>query len=281
MLRASATVLTVAIVLTGAASAGAAELPERILKAGKIVIATEGKFPPMNYFDAKTNQLVGFDIDLGNEIGKELGIKVEWQDAPFPQLLPSLRTGRVDAVIAGIRDTVARREIADFVDYLMAGAQFLTLKKLADRFPNATDFCGRKVGANVAANWTRWINEWSQKNCVQAGRPPIEVLGAENTLAARVELKTGRVDAAVAGSETTAFVEQIEPGIFSPVGVPFAQSPTGIATPKTPDGEKTRDAIAAALQRVHSSGAYDRLLAKYGLEANAYKPVTINAGTEP
>lgn len=268
-------------VVCSADVSAAAELPARIAEAGKIVVGIEGKFPPMEYFDPETNELKGFDVDLINEIGKELGVKVVLQDAPFQQLLPSLRTGRVDAVIAGMRDTISRRETVDFVDYLQTGAQFYTLKKWADKFPDGTSLCGRRVSANVASTWTRWINEWSQKNCIE-GRSPVEVVGSENQIAARLALKTERVDAAIEGTETIDYVNDLEHGIFVKVGEPFAPSPTGIATQKnTADGEQIRDAIAAALTRVQSSGAYDRLLSKYKYEANSYKPVTINAGTQP
>jgi polar amino acid transport system substrate-binding protein len=274
-----------ALIAAAAAIAGvaaqAAELPGRIRAAGKLVIATEGKFPPLNYFDPATNQLTGLDIDLGNAIGRQLGVNVEWQDAPFAQLIPSLRTGRVDVVMAGIRDTVSRRENVDFVNYLLVGAQFYTLKTSGDRFRTGLDLCGRRVGANIAATWTRWITAWSEANCAPSGRPPVVIVGAENTLAARVELKTGRVDAAITGSETMNHLHQTEPGLFAAVGEPFAQSPDGIATAKTPEGREIRDAIAAALTAVQQSGEYDRILAKYGLEAHAYKPVTINQGTEP
>ena len=259
----------------------AAELPARIVEAKKIIVGIEGKFPPMEYFDPQTNELVGFDVDLMNEIGNELGVKVVFQDAPFQQLIPSLRTGRVDAVIAGMRDTISRRELVDFVDYLQTGAQFYSLKKWADKFPEEASLCGRRVSANVASTWTRWINQWSQEHCASSGLPPVEVVGAENQIAARLALKTERVDAAIEGTETIDYVNELEQRIFVKVGKPFAPSPVGIATQKTADGEQIRDAIVAALTRVQSSGAYDRIIAKYKYEANSYKPVTVNAGTQP
>lgn len=276
--RIAFTILGLAIGMT---ASHAASLPDRIQKAGKIVFLTEGAFPPITYYDPKTNQLTGFEVDLGNEIAKELGIAVDWQVAPFAQLFPSLRTGRVDAILAGIRDTPKRRESFDFINNLLAGAQFYTMKSSSDRFRDGVDLCGQKVGANAAANWTRWIEEWSKRNCVANGKPPIQVVGAENTLAARMELKTGRLAAAVAGKETMAYTMKTEPGIFTTVGKAFAEAPTGIMTTKTAEGEQIRDAIAAALTRVHASGAYDKVLEKYGLQSQAWKPVTINKGTEP
>src|SRR3546814_15813203 len=98
--------------------ATAAEPPEKIKAAGKVVIATMPNYPPITYKDPATNTLKGFDIELGEAIAKEMGVKVEWQEIAFAQMLPSLQTGRVDLVMAGMSDLPTRRELQDFVDYL-------------------------------------------------------------------------------------------------------------------------------------------------------------------
>ncbi|MCE3519537.1 transporter substrate-binding domain-containing protein, partial [Escherichia coli] len=94
-------------------SAMAQDLPARIKDAGKLVIATMPNYPPITYKDPATNVLQGFDIELGEAIGKELGLKVEWQEIAFAQMLPSLQTGRVDLAMAGMSDKKARQETAD------------------------------------------------------------------------------------------------------------------------------------------------------------------------
>ena len=50
-----------------ATGAGAQEVPERIRKAGKIVVATMPNYPPITYKDPATNKLIGFDVELGEE----------------------------------------------------------------------------------------------------------------------------------------------------------------------------------------------------------------------
>jgi len=48
--------------------------------AGKLIIGLDDAFPPMGYRD-DAGKLVGFDIDTAEEVGKRLGIKIEWQPA--------------------------------------------------------------------------------------------------------------------------------------------------------------------------------------------------------
>jgi len=96
--------IVVAIVSALAVAAGAQELPDRIKKAGKLVVATKPNYPPITYKDPATNQNMGVDIDLGEAIAKELGVAIEWQDTEFAQIFSSLQTGRVDMALQGISD---------------------------------------------------------------------------------------------------------------------------------------------------------------------------------
>src|SRR5579862_1416223 len=106
-----------------AAGALAADVPDRIRKAGKLVAATQPNYPPIAFKDPATNALTGFDIDLGEAIAKELGLKIEWQETAFAQMISSLQTQRVDIALAGMSDLPARREVVDFVDYMKTGPQ--------------------------------------------------------------------------------------------------------------------------------------------------------------
>ncbi len=51
---------------------------KKLKEAGKITVGLDDSYPPMEFRD-KENKLVGFDIDLGNEIGKKLGVKLNIQ----------------------------------------------------------------------------------------------------------------------------------------------------------------------------------------------------------
>ena len=123
-------IVLIGIICGFAVAAVAQELPERIKKAGKIVVATKPNYPPITYKDPATNQLMGFDIDLGEAIAKELGLSIEWQDTEFAQIFSSLQTGRVDMALQGISDNPERRQVADFVNYLRTGSQFYTSPRM-------------------------------------------------------------------------------------------------------------------------------------------------------
>jgi len=258
-----------------AASAASAEgLPERIKSAGKVVAANQPNYPPMEYKDPATNTLMGVDIDLGLALAKQLGTTVEWADIGFEQMISSLTTGRVDLIHSGMSDLPKRRETLDFVDYMKSGAQFYTSSARKDEFKTLTDFCGKTVGMSRRTSFPDETAKWSAKNCEAAGKPAIVVVGTEGSADARAQLKQGRVDAAVQGSETLPYLLTLEKDTYAVVGEPFTAVYQGIGFAKK--DTELRDAYAAALKALMDSGEYKAIFAKYGLEGTLLDGIYIN-----
>ncbi|MGF7052821.1 polar amino acid transport system substrate-binding protein [Bosea sp. OAE752] len=270
--------LTAALLAATTLAAQAQTVPDRIKTAGKLVIGTQPNYPPITSKDPATNQLIGFDIELGEAIAKELGLKVEWQETAFAQMLPSIQTGRVDMALAGMSDLPARREQVDFVDYLESGAQFYTVTPFKDTVKSPDDLCGKSVGASRSTNWPQQIGDWSQANCVAKGKPAINVVGTEGSVDARTQLKTQRLQGGVQGSETMSHFQKLEPNTYIPLGKPFTTTLMGIPFAKTAEGAQLRDAVKAALEKLQANGTYDALIQKYGLLDNPLKPVSVNKG---
>jgi polar amino acid transport system substrate-binding protein len=269
-------VLVVAVVLAMAVSSGAQDVPDRVKREGKIIIATMSNYPPICYKDPATNKLTGFDIDLGEAIAKELGVKAQWEETAFAQVFSSLATGRVDMALIGISDYPSRRDVADFVDYMRNGAQFYTLQSHANDIKTTDDLCGKTVGASRNTSWPKQIEEWSAANCVAKGKPVINVVGTEGSADARTQLKSGRLDAAAQGNETLPYFQKLEPNTYTIIGKPFTEDIVGL--PVSKKEPQLRDAVKGAIERLQAKGIYDQLLEKYGLQPSKFTPIAINQG---
>lgn len=257
-----------------AVPAAAQGLPDRIKTAGKVVVANQPNYPPMEYKDPATNQLKGLDIDLGLALAKELGVKVEWSDIGFEQMISSLTTGRVDLIHSGMTDLPKRRETLDFVDYMKTGAQFYTSADRKAEIKEQADFCGKKVAMSRRTSFPDETAKWSKANCEDKGKPAIVVVGSEGSADARAQLKQGRVDGAVQGSETLPYLLSVEKDAYQIIGTPFTAQYQGIAFPKTEPG--LRDAYAAALKKLIASGEYKKIFQSYGLDVTMIDTVMIN-----
>lgn len=239
-------------------------------------VAINAIYPPMEYHDPASNDLIGFDIDLGDALAAKLGAKIDWQESSFAQLLPSLATQRADFIISGLNDRPERRATVDFVDYLHSGAQVLVQVSQARSFPDISSLCGKQVGMSRSTAFPLAIAALSDTLCVKTGKPAIVVVGTEDTAAARTGLKQGRVEAMVQGSETVAYTMQQEPAVYQPLGTPFAAKPQGIAFRKSDTA--LRNALGAALRDLMQDGSYTHLIEKWHLQTSAADKVTLNDG---
>ena len=262
--------------LLSAGPGRAAELPAAVKQAGVLHLSINSTYAPMEFHDPATNELKGLDVDLAAALAKALGLRIEWTDVPFDQLIPSLATGRTDFIISGFSDRQSRRETADFVDYLTTGPQFFVLDGAAAKAP--PDLCGRKVGTVRSTSFPAEIDKWSKANCEASGKPAVQYVPGENSIDVRNQLKQGRIDAAVQGSETLPYAQANEPGKYRIVGTPIAQGLQGIAFRK--DATALREAVTEALRGLIADGTYAAILAKWGLSANAVAAPMLNAATQ-
>lgn len=83
-----------------------------IRKSGVIVIATEGAYPPFNYFQGP--KLTGFEVELGEALARKMNLRVEWRTVPFNMLLPGLHYERWDLVLASFAVTEQRARTVEF-----------------------------------------------------------------------------------------------------------------------------------------------------------------------
>ncbi len=257
-----------------ALGAQAADLPAKYAEAGKIVAANTPNYPPMEYRDPATNELMGLDIELGEALAEKLGTTIEWSEIGFEQMGASLTTGRIDIILSGMSDLPGRRETMDFVDYMRSGAQFYVPFDKAGEYKEMADLCGKKIGMSRRTSFPDEAAKWSATNCAGAGRPDLIVVGTEGSADARNQLRQGRVDAAVQGSETLPYLMGLEPDTFALVGTPFTEVHQGIGFAK--DSTELRDAVAAALQELIDSGEYQVIFEKYGLTDAMLDTVLIN-----
>lgn len=122
---------------------------EEIKASGTIKIGTEGAFPPFNMF--KGRELTGFEVELANQLAKQLGLKVEWISQPFDGLLLGLQQNRFDFVIASHGITPERSRAVDFSNphYCTGG----TVVSLKGGPKTAADLRGKVVAVQVGTTY--------------------------------------------------------------------------------------------------------------------------------
>jgi len=142
--------LTSLAVLASAMPAARANDLADIRSRGELRIGTSGTAVPNSWVN-KQNELIGFDIDWGNIIGRDLGIPVRWVKIDFRGLFPALAYGQIDMIITGvrIRDDLQRQFLFS-IPY--SWEESVAVVKPDDTMRRFDDFHGRTV-AVVAASY--------------------------------------------------------------------------------------------------------------------------------
>ena len=79
-----------------------ANLLEEIKSRGYITIATEGNWAPWTFHDAATDELTGFDVEMGRLIAEGLGVEARFEETPWDSILAGIDSGRFDTACNGV-----------------------------------------------------------------------------------------------------------------------------------------------------------------------------------
>lgn len=257
----------IALTLALAAAGTAAQAEE-------INVLVSPTYAPMEYRDPETGKLTGLDIELQEALARAMGVTVAWQETSFPQLIPSLQTGRAQLIHSGMSDLPARRETLVFLDYMQSGAQFFTLADRAKELATPDAFCGLTVGTPKSTSFPDEVAAFSAEHCEANGKPPVNVLTVESSPDTLLQLRQGRVDGGVFGSETLPYLAAQGGLPIVTVGEPIAAVKQGLAFPK--DNTALLERYKVALAKIMESGEYAEIFAKWDQSVNMIDGIYVN-----
>lgn len=124
-----------------------------ILSSGTITIATEGDWSPWTYHDEKTNELTGFDVELGNAIAEKLGVTADFQETTWDAILSGVESGRFDIACNGVGYTDERAESYNFSDPYIYTKQVLMVRSDNEDITSFEDLNGKTTANSVGSTY--------------------------------------------------------------------------------------------------------------------------------
>jgi polar amino acid transport system substrate-binding protein len=167
----------------------------RIQAAGKILVGTSLDYPPFAYYDTAFKP-DGFDVALMTELGKRLGLTVEFNDFAFEGLGAALQLKQVDAAIAAISATPDRQAAVDFTGsyYVSEDGVLAASDSAIQSVATLTEMASRRVGVQRGTIYEAWFTN----SLVKTGQMPQEYLFAYLKADDAVrDLQAGKIDLAV------------------------------------------------------------------------------------
>ncbi len=252
-------ILVTALALTLTACGGekkAAEQTtwERVQAEGKLVAGLDDNYPPMGYRN-ENNELVGFDIEMGAELGKRLGIEIEWQPTAWDGVVASLKAKKFDAIISGMTITEERLQEVDFAGPYIYAAQALAVKADNEDVKAAVDLAGKVVGTQNGSTGLKVAEELNAEIGFK------EIKGYSDYALAFQDLKIGRLDAIISDNYVIAGYIENMPGEFKFTGELFSEETNGIAVRK--EDKDLYEAINGALEEMIVDGTMGQLAEKW------------------
>jgi polar amino acid transport system substrate-binding protein len=262
------------------------KLPQDIRSKGKIEVGSDIAYAPVEFKDSSGN-VVGLDPDLAAAMGKQLGVKLEFQNGTFDALLTGLRSGRYDIAMSAMTDNKNRQqgvdpdtgkkvgEGVDFVDYLTAGVSIYTRKGDTQGITGWSDLCGKKIAVE-RGTVSEDLAKQEAKKCPSGKKLTIEAFDDDQQ--SQTRLRSSGVDAASSDFPVAAYAVKTSGGgkDFQIVGDQVEAAPYGIAVAKK--DTQLRDALQAAMNAIIKSGEYQKILQKWGAQDGAVKDSVINGG---
>jgi polar amino acid transport system substrate-binding protein len=265
------TALAASLALTlSALPANAGAVLDRVLAAKTLKVATDANWAPQSFLNDK-NELDGFDVDVAKDIGKRLGVSVEFVTPGWDIITAGNWSGRWDMHVGSMTPTKKRAEIFNFPGiYYYTPAAVAVYKD--SKATTLADLNDKVVGTTATSTFEAYAKQ--ELTLDAAGAPaftyefkPKDVKSYSNSTTAFDDLRLGdgtRLDAVVSSLPSIKDAEKAGYPIKQ-LGEPVFYEPLAVATEH---GDAEFDAkISEAVKGMQSDGTLSKLSVKwYGVD---------------
>ena len=223
---------------------------DAIKSAGVIKIGTEGTYAPFTYHDA-SGKLTGFDVEIGEEVAKRLGVKAEFLEGKWDGLIAGLDANRYDAVINQVGITEARKQKYDFSEPYIASKAVLITRADDDSIKGFADLKGKKSAQSLSSNFGKIAEE--------AGA---ELVGTDGFDQSIQLVLNGRADATINDSLSFLDFKKHKPDANVKIAAEQENADYSGIIVRKGDPELVA-AINDALKSIKEDGTYQKIADKY------------------
>lgn len=247
----------------------AAMVPDAIAADGKLVVGTNIFFAPAEFYASDGVTPLGYDIDMGNAIGKILGLEVEFQQAEFASIIPGMGS-RYEVGIANFTINAEREEVVDMIEYLQAGSAWAIPAGNPHGF-DQTKPCGKVVGVQTGTYQEEVLTDMNANQCKDN---PIQIQSLSEQSAVTLRVASGHVDAMYTDSPVADYAISLNEGKIERIGEVEDSASYGIVTTK--DNPELTAAIQAALQKLMDDGELTKIFNTWGISEGVAGEAVLN-----
>ena len=228
------------------------DLLAQIKERGNIVVAMEGTWAPWTYHD-DNNDLVGYDVEVAQNIAEKLGVEVEFVEGEWDGLLAGLDAGRYDIMVNGVGVTDERAEKYNFSTPYAYNKTAVIVRGDYDEISSMEDLKGKKTANTISSTYA------AQAEAYGATVTPVDDLNQTIEL-----LLSNRIDATLNAEVVFNDYKKEHPDSNIKIAT-YSDQVEEIAIPirKGDDTVTLLDAVNNALDEMAKDGTLTELSEKY------------------
>lgn len=238
-----------ASIAAAALFAGAAAAQE------KIVIGSEGAYPPFNSLTTD-GKLVGFDIDIAQALCDEMKVTCEFVTNDWDGMIPALQAKKFDAIVASMSITPERLEQVDFSKKYYNTGPAIAVPKDSE-ITDVEGLDGKTLGAQASTTHANYAEKHMADSELKLYPTADEY---------KLDIENGRIDGVIDDVVVLSQWVNSEAGACCkiltalPVDVEINGEGAGIAVRK---GDPLADRLTAAIAAIRENGKYKEINDKY------------------
>ena len=219
-------------------------------------MGTNATFPPYEFYDDATGEVVGIDAEVAAAICAKLGYELEIVDMDFDAIIPAVTTGKIDFGMAGMTVTEERMQSVDFTTSYATGIQVVIVKE-GSEITSVDDLFAEGASHKIGVQQGTTGDIYCSGDIEEAGLGTIERY--KNGTDAVLALTSGKVDCVVIDNEPAKNYIAANEGLKI-LDTEYAVEDYAIALAK--DSELT-EKINAALEELIADGTVQAIIDKY------------------
>ena len=219
-------------------------------------MGTNATFPPYEFYDDATGEVVGIDAEVAAAICAKLGCELEIVDMDFDAIIPAVTTGKIDFGMAGMTVTEERLQSVDFTTSYATGIQSVIVKEDSE-ITSVDDLFAEGANHKIGVQQGTTGDIYCSGDIEEAGLGTIERY--KNGTDAVLALTSGKVDCVVIDNQPALKYVEANEGLKI-LDTEYAVEDYAIALAK--DSELT-EKINAALEELIADGTVQAIIDKY------------------
>lgn len=225
---------------------------------GKITVATEVAYPPMEYLE--DGKVVGYGKDILDLVVAEMGVELEQLQLPWDGILAGVLAGKYDMVATSVAIKEDRVKKYAFTRPL-AVAETMLVKRFNDEMSGLDDINGKIVGVELGSSQAQEVEALDASLKANGSSGFDAIRGFKSTDDMRLALASGQIDIGTIPSFSLATMQKQRPNTFAQLA--NIGSGTLFAWVAHPDGADLRDRVNASIDKLEADGTLKTLQMKW------------------